>query len=86
VVRKGDARGGAVLIKVLNRRDGQTRLYASATRGDGEQVWMRPIGAEAEADIDAYIERTVKFDPDLWVIEIDDAKGRHFLVEPVEGD
>ena len=42
VVRKGDARAGAVLVKVLNRADGTTRLYAEATRMDGEQVWMQP--------------------------------------------
>jgi hypothetical protein len=86
VVRKGDLRAGAVLIKTLNRATGQARLYTEATRGDGERIWMRPTGAEDEAEIDRYIERTVRFDPDLWVVEIDDRQGRHFLVEPVEGD
>ena len=36
VARKGDARAGAVLVKVLDRRNGVARLYAEATRGDGE--------------------------------------------------
>jgi hypothetical protein len=86
VARKGDARAGAVLIKTLNRTTGQVRLFTEATRGDGERVWMQPTGAEDEAGIDRYIERTLRFDPDLWVVEIDDKQGRHFLVEPVEGD
>jgi hypothetical protein len=85
VVRKGDPRAGAVLVKVLNRREGAVKLYASAVRGEGETVWMQPLAAEAEPDIDAYVERSRRIDPDLWVVEIDDNQGRHFLTEPVEG-
>ena len=84
VIRKGDPRAGAVLVKVLDRRAGRFALYAQALRGEGEWVWMRPIGAEDEAAQDAYAERAVRFDPDLWIVEIDDPKGRHFLTEPVE--
>ena len=84
VVRKGDARAGAVLVKVLNRTDGHTRLYSEATRMDGEQVWMQPARSEAEPDIDRYIERAIRIDPDVWVVEIEDREGRHFLTEPVE--
>lgn len=84
VIRKGDARAGAVLVKALNRPEGTARLYAEATRMDGERVWMQPLPSESEADLDGYIERAVRVDPDLWVVEIDDRQGRHFLVEPVE--
>lgn len=84
VVRKGDPRAGAVLVKVLGRKEGTVRLYASAIRGDGETVWMQPVAAQAEPDLDAYVERSRRVDPDLWVVEIDDAEGRHFLTEPVE--
>ncbi|WP_163368255.1 DUF1491 family protein, partial [Enterobacter hormaechei] len=31
-----------------------------------------------------YAERSARIDPDVWVVEIDDREGRHFLVEPVE--
>jgi hypothetical protein len=84
VIRKGDARGGSVLVKSLNRREGVTHLYAQATRGDGERFWMEPVGATDEPALDAYVERAQKIDPDLWVVEIDDNQGRHFLTEPVE--
>ncbi len=86
IERKGDPRAGAVLVKLVNRRDGWTRLYAEAVRGDGERVWMQPAGSQVEADLDAYVERSRRIDPDLWVVEIDDVKGRHFLTEPVEGE
>ncbi len=84
VLRKGDARAGAVLVKALHRPEGRARLYAEATRMDGERVWMQPVPSESEADLDAYIERAARVDPDIWVVEIDDRNGRHFLVEPVE--
>jgi hypothetical protein len=84
VVRKGDPRGGAVLVKVLEGRTGAARLYAEATRLEGEPVWMQPAGSNVEPDLDRYIERAIRIDPDIWVVEIDDREGRHFLTEPVE--
>jgi hypothetical protein len=86
VVRKGDARAGAVLVKVFNPRSGEVRLYGEALRGDGERFWMQPSSGRTEQDLDAYIARSINIDPDVWVVEIEDREGRHFLVEPVEGE
>lgn len=86
VVRKGDARAGSVLVKVINRTDNSVRLYAEATRADGETIWMRPSRAETEAELDAYAERARRIDPDLWVVEVEDRQGRSFLTEDVEDD
>lgn len=84
VARKGDPRAGAVLVKTINRLTGDSAVYAEAFRGDGEAVWMRPAASREEPDLDRYIERAARVDPDLWVIEIEDRDGRHFLTEPVE--
>ena len=84
VVCEGAPLAGAVLGKVRNRAEGTTRLYAEATRMDGEPVWMQPARSDQEPDLDRYIERAVRIDPDLWVVEIEDRQGRHFLTEPVE--
>ncbi len=83
---KGDARAGSVLVKALNQRTGEARLYAEATRGDGERFWMQPRPGEAERDLDQYAERTRRIDPDVWLVEIEDSQGRHFLTEAVEGE
>lgn len=84
VVRRGDATSGTVLVKV-NRLDRTAMVYAPARAGDGSLVWLPGTGSSpvAEADADAYIERQRKFDPDLWVVEIEDREGRHFLLEPI---
>lgn len=84
ILARGDARAGAVLVKVVNRRADWVKLYTEATRGEGERFWMQPRPGQDEAALDAYIERARKIDPDLWVVEIEDAEGRHFLTEPVE--
>jgi len=84
VVRRGDARAGAVLVKAYDRRNRTARLFAEALRGEGERVWMEPVGAREEAALDAYAERARSRDPDLWVVEVEDDQGRHFLTEPVE--
>lgn len=84
VARRGDRTAGAVLVKVVDRRDRSVRLYARARRGEGEAVWMQPRPDAAESELDAYAERQARIDPDLWVVEIEDGQGRHFLVEPVE--
>jgi hypothetical protein len=84
VLQRGDGRAGAVLVKLVNRREGWARLYAEALRGDGETAWMEPVASTDEATLDAYAERARARDPDLWLVEIDDARGRHFLTEPVE--
>lgn len=84
VVRKGDPRAGAVLVKLYNPVTREALVYAQALNGAGETVWMQPAALDTETDLDAFIRRQGGYDPDLWVIEIEDREGRHFLTEPVE--
>ena len=83
VVRRGDATAGAVLVKVVDSLARTARLYAEATY-DGAPVWMQPRPGVEEAELDAYAERQARIDPDIWVVEIEDRGGRHFLTEPVD--
>jgi hypothetical protein len=71
VLRRGDADSGGVLC-VLRGRDGLVVL-TQILDAEGRRAWMRgtgaaPVGQEAA---DAYVERQVRRDPDVWVIELD---------------
>ncbi len=86
IVRRGDADAGAVLVKVATM-DGRARLYAPARGGDGERVWLDLSSGtlgDVEADVDDAIRKRSANDPDLWVVEVEDKQGRHFLMERVE--
>jgi hypothetical protein len=86
VTRKGDTDAGAVLVKVATM-DGRARLYAPARDGEGERIWLDlsagSLGDE-ETAVDAHVRKRSETDPDVWVIEIEDKFGRHFLMEPVD--
>ena len=78
VVAHGDDTGGAVLVK-LSTLDGRATLYQrSFDMISGARTWME-LSAGAEPDVDAAIARQRDFDPDLWVIEVEDREGRHLL-------
>ena len=82
VLRKGDLWGGAVIVK-LNLLDGTFKVLSQTRDMDGRVAWLvAQQGAFlTEADASSYIERQVKRDPDLWVVEIEDKQGRN----PFEG-
>lgn len=81
VVRRGDATAGAVLVK-LNTLDGAaTAFQRSFDLMTGDRRWVE-LMAGPEAEVDAAIGRQRDFDPDLWVIEVEDRQGRHLLDEP----
>lgn len=78
VVAHGDDTGGAVLIK-LSTLDGQAVLFQrSFDLMTGDRRWVE-LDQGAEAQVDAAIARQRGFDPDLWVIEVEDREGRHLL-------
>jgi hypothetical protein len=82
VVRRGEAMGGSVLLK-LNQRDLGCRVLTQARAPDGALGWLAAFEGKAvgETAADAYLARATGRDPDLWVVEIDDRAGRH----PFEG-
>ena len=80
VTRKGDETAGAVLVK-LSTLDGVAKAFHRTYNLDtGARIWdILALGLEAE--VDEAIDRQRTFDPDLWVIEVEDRAGRHLLGE-----
>lgn len=81
VVTHGDNTAGAVLVK-LNTLDGQARAFQrSFDLMSGERTWV-VLAEGVEAEVDAALTKQRSFDPDVWVIEVEDREGRHLLDEP----
>lgn len=88
VARRGDPDAGAIFIRV-NRLDGTAQLYAPSWAGaQGERRWAARAAGQAlpEADVDTMTTQATKIDPDLWIIEIDDRRGRAFLDDALTND
>ena len=77
VVRHGNNEAGAVLVK-LNTLDGQAKAFTRNFGADGARVWS-VLCADVERVVDEAIERQKRYDPDIWVIEVEDRLGRSFL-------
>ena len=81
ILQKGDHTAGAVLVK-LNTLDGRACCFQrSFDLMSGERQWV-VLSEGDEAEVDASIAKQKGFDPDLWVIEVEDRAGRTLLDDP----
>ena len=80
VVKRGDNTAGAVLVK-LNTLDGKACCFQrSFDLMTGDRKWVVLVEGD-EALVDQSVTKQRGFDPDLWVIEVEDKQGRHLLDE-----
>ena len=83
LVRRGSEEAGALFLK-LSRLDGTYTILNQARRGEGELVWTKPIGEWVSNDaVGNYLDKQLRFDPDIWILEIEDREGRAFVDEPI---
>ena len=84
--RRGAEEAGAVFVRI-SRLDGRSDLFGpapqsafdaapSADRAFSASLDERPA---TDADVEAYLARELKFDPDIWIVEVEDRAGRNFL-------
>ena len=91
MVRRGQSDGGAIFIKI-NSLDGYATLYGPAPAGmdasTNDRLWTLCLGEDAlsERDADIYLQRQAEFDPDIWIIEVEDRVGRHYLGDALSED
>lgn len=82
VVQKGAEEAGAVFLKI-SRLDGTSDVLMQARRGEGDLVWLKALSAVSDDAARTWFDKQKKFDPDLWIVEIEDREGRPFVDEPV---
>jgi hypothetical protein len=85
VRRRGAEEAGAVFVK-LALLDGNAMLYAPApqTAYDDSRPIERVFSPSSpqpvtEAAAEERLAKEIRFDPDVWIVEIEDKAGRHFL-------
>ena len=82
--RRGAEEAGAIFIKV-SKLDGSADLYGPAPQSafdearPSERAFSLVVEGKPESDIEAYLAKQLRFDPDLWIVELEDRAGRHFL-------
>jgi hypothetical protein len=86
VRRRGAEEAGAVFVRV-SRLDGSSDLFSPAPQSafdaaeGAARAFVPSLATQSapDADVEAYLTRQVKFDPDVWIIEVEDRAGRNFL-------
>ncbi len=79
--RRGDPDAGAVLVKIALDRE-KSVLMSQVRDIEGRAAWLR-TGPDADAAIEAAIAKAITRDPDLWVIEAEDPRGRLPFEAPI---
>ncbi len=80
VTARGDATAGAVVVK-LDTLDGRARAFARSYDAAGARVWTE-IADGPDPEVEAALARQRRFDPDLWIVAVEDRAGRTLLDEP----
>jgi len=82
VARKGDPERGSLLI-VIRSRGTYVSCLERTLAFDGSYSWsaVGPPASEAEAEVSQFLARRTRFDPDLWLIELDIAHPERFIAE-----
>ncbi|MGO4572835.1 DUF1491 family protein [Microvirga sp. 2TAF3] len=80
--KRGAAEAGAIFVKI-DHLDGTASLYGPAPQmfvdESGERLFSPVMQGAFPLDVEERMTRELRFDPDLWLVEVDDRAGRHFL-------
>jgi hypothetical protein len=82
VLAKGDSTAGSILV-ILTEKGGNPRFVERVLQRDGRYEWGESptqISGNA-AEVPALIAKRRRFDPDLWVIELDIPSAERFAAE-----
>jgi len=84
--RRGASEAGAIFVKI-DRLDGSAAVYGPAPQSESrdgiERLFTRLHSADwiTPDEAEKRLAKEMKFDPDLWIVEVEDKKGRHFVDE-----
>ncbi|MFC7399667.1 DUF1491 family protein [Chelatococcus sp. GCM10030263] len=82
--RRGAAEAGSVFVKI-DPLDGSCKLFGPAPQSlaadqPEERFFVAvPLPEPTPLAAEERLKREISFDPDLWIVEVEDRAGRHFL-------
>jgi hypothetical protein len=79
VVRKGAEEAGAVYV-IVNHLNGSCHLFGPAPGAShdeaGDRLWVEEIvPPQGPAEAMALLDRRIRADPDIWIVEVEDRSG-----------
>ena len=79
VLAKGDATSGSILV-ILMEKGVNPRLFERLLQPDGRYEWQESGSQRIEksSEVPEFIARRRRFDPDLWLIELDIPSAERF--------
>lgn len=81
VLSKGDASAGAIAV-ILAEKGRKACFLERLLQPDGRYLWDESRERlENEEEFRAFLERRKKYDPDLWILELDIASAERFAAE-----
>lgn len=84
VARRGADEAGAILV-VVDRLDETVDLYGPAPQSafadsrPADRLFQLLLSRASRSEIDTRLADELRFDPDLWLVEVEDRFGRAFL-------
>ncbi len=78
VLHRGDAVAGSVVV--VHRRGTHTRALQRLMNANGGYEWRETASGDS---VDSWLERQRRYDPDLWVIELDTPDPARFIDETI---
>jgi len=81
--RRGAAEAGAIFVK-LDHRDGTASLYGPAPQSlideaSPERLFARLLDRVPPGEVEERMRREIRFDSDLFLVEVDAPQDRHLL-------
>jgi hypothetical protein len=78
--KRGAQEAGAIYV-LVDWLDGRVALFAPAPSAEDERRWLRAHEAEwiTAPEAEARLQRQMKFDPDIWIVETERRDGAHGL-------
>lgn len=82
VLAKGDPQAGSVTVILIERGERRIVLERIVQPG-GSYAWQESgnYAATTDEEFEKFLDRRRRFDPDLWILELDTASAERFAAE-----